>query len=109
MPGGQYIDLTLNPERFTGYAGDGAHDIWRAIYQENCFGLSETSIAAAKSGRGRSHAPEGFGLAAGMMHERKHGLAPAEMCEEKKLYYRLISGELLWIYDVIPLPTLNQV
>lgn len=25
--------------------------------------------------------------------ERVHGFAPAEMCEEKKLYYRLISGE----------------
>ncbi|XP_066137704.1 ero1-like protein [Euwallacea fornicatus] len=33
----EYVDLLLNPERFTGYAGDSAHRIWRTIYLENCF------------------------------------------------------------------------
>lgn len=32
-----YVDLLLNPERFTGYSGDSAHRIWNSIYQENCF------------------------------------------------------------------------
>ena len=32
-----YVDLTINPERFTGYSGEAAHRIWRAIYEENCF------------------------------------------------------------------------
>ena len=32
-----YVDLTLNPERFTGYSGHSAERIWRTIYQENCF------------------------------------------------------------------------
>ncbi|RWS24313.1 ERO1-like protein [Leptotrombidium deliense] len=31
---GQYFDLSLNPERFT---GESAHRIWRSIYEENCF------------------------------------------------------------------------
>ena len=33
----QYVDLTLNPERYTGYSGPSAHRIWNAIYEENCF------------------------------------------------------------------------
>lgn len=33
----QYVDLLLNPERYTGYIGDSAHRVWRSIYQENCF------------------------------------------------------------------------
>lgn len=33
----QYVDLLVNPERFTGYSGESAHRIWRAIYEENCF------------------------------------------------------------------------
>lgn len=35
--GAEYVDLLLNPERFTGYAGESAHRIWRTIYLENCF------------------------------------------------------------------------
>lgn len=103
-PEGQYIDLTLNPERFTGYAGDSAHDVWRAIYKENCFGLSEAALEAArnpKSSPARSVAP-GLGGGAGFGLDRlsegygtemiKHPFAPEDMCEEKKLYYRLVSG-----------------
>lgn len=36
-PDSQYVDLLLNPERFTGYTGEPAHRVWRAIYDENCF------------------------------------------------------------------------
>jgi len=32
-----WVDLLLNPERFTGYEGKSAHLIWSSIYQENCF------------------------------------------------------------------------
>ena len=32
-----YVDLSLNPERYTGYAGPSADRIWKAIYRENCF------------------------------------------------------------------------
>lgn len=37
IEGAEYVDLLLNPERFTGYAGDSAHRIWKTIYLENCF------------------------------------------------------------------------
>jgi len=36
----EYVDLRLNPERYTGYIGKSAHRVWRAIYEENCFGYS---------------------------------------------------------------------
>ena len=32
-----YVDLLLNPERFTGYSGASAHRLWNSIYKENCF------------------------------------------------------------------------
>lgn len=33
----EYVDLLLNPERYTGYKGKSAHKIWHSIYMENCF------------------------------------------------------------------------
>lgn len=33
----QYVDLLLNPERYTGYRGHSALRVWDAIYKENCF------------------------------------------------------------------------
>jgi ERO1-like protein alpha len=32
-----YVNLLMNPETRTGYSGEEATRIWRAIYQENCF------------------------------------------------------------------------
>uniref|UniRef100_A0A8C5APU1 ERO1-like protein alpha n=1 Tax=Gadus morhua TaxID=8049 RepID=A0A8C5APU1_GADMO len=34
-PDAQYVDLLLNPERFTGYKGPAAWQIWNSIYEEN--------------------------------------------------------------------------
>lgn len=36
-PDSQYVDLLINPERYTGYSGESAHKVWRTIYEENCF------------------------------------------------------------------------
>uniref|UniRef100_A0A803LJ16 Uncharacterized protein n=1 Tax=Chenopodium quinoa TaxID=63459 RepID=A0A803LJ16_CHEQI len=52
-----YVNLLLNPERYTGYTGPSARRIWDAIYSENC--------------------PR---------------YASGEMCQEKKVLYKLISG-----------------
>ncbi|KAG6385262.1 hypothetical protein SASPL_154093 [Salvia splendens] len=32
-----YVDLQLNPERYTGYSGPSARRIWDATYVENCY------------------------------------------------------------------------
>lgn len=83
---GDYFDLSLVPERFTGYSGLSAHNVWRSIYEENCFGLSELNLMGRKS------------LAAVSLPEsmsevfRDGGIEPDEQCLEKRVYYKVISG-----------------
>lgn len=91
-PDGQYIDLSINPERFTGYAGDSSHNVWKAIYQENCFGLSEAGLQPAQGQQvSRFSAAPGFSaLSEGLGTEMVS--AGGDACEEKKIYYRIISG-----------------
>ncbi|XP_041958634.1 LOW QUALITY PROTEIN: ERO1-like protein beta [Alosa sapidissima] len=36
-PESEYVDLMLNPERYTGYKGPSAWRVWNSIYEENCF------------------------------------------------------------------------
>ena len=38
---GSYINLLENPEGYTGYSGESARRVWRAIQEENCFGDHE--------------------------------------------------------------------
>ncbi|XP_070161786.1 ero1-like protein isoform X2 [Polyergus mexicanus] len=65
---GEYVDLLLNPERYTGYKGVSARRIWRSIYMENCFRPENSPhifIQSSKINR---------------------------MCLEKRVFYRVISG-----------------
>uniref|UniRef100_A0A672QER7 ERO1-like protein alpha n=1 Tax=Sinocyclocheilus grahami TaxID=75366 RepID=A0A672QER7_SINGR len=66
-PESQYVDLLLNPERFTGYKGPEAWRIWNSIYEENCFNLFLIK------GQGFYCWLEG-------------------LCVEKRAFFRLISG-----------------
>eukprot|EP00123_Amoebidium_parasiticum_P012284 comp21250_c1_seq1/m.28952 comp21250_c1_seq1/g.28952 ORF comp21250_c1_seq1/g.28952 comp21250_c1_seq1/m.28952 type:complete len:481 (-) comp21250_c1_seq1:214-1656(-) len=68
----QWYNLTANPERFTGYIGDSAAQVWRLIYTENCF-----------------------------LPENKDGKSPFELLKhdsiqtmpiEKRTFFRIISG-----------------
>jgi len=36
-PEAAYYDLIRNPERFTGYTGPSAVNVWKLIYDQNCF------------------------------------------------------------------------
>nr|GMD34992.1 Endoplasmic reticulum oxidoreductin-1 [Ipomoea batatas] len=63
-----YVNLLLNPERYTGYTGPSARRIWDAVRD----GPSEIN----------SILPE-FNLVYN---------APGEICQEKKVLYKLISG-----------------
>ncbi|KZT08353.1 endoplasmic oxidoreductin [Laetiporus sulphureus 93-53] len=86
MTEGEYVDLTLNPERFTGYIGPSAHRVWSSIYSENCFGLSEVNLH------------ESTNPAAVSLPEHKADALPAEgvesprECLEQRVYYKIISG-----------------
>lgn len=68
-----YVDLVENPERFTGYGGTQSFDVWKAIYQENCFPETTVNTAFASG--------DSFNLT-----------STTEVCTEKQIFYRLISG-----------------
>ncbi|XP_062862941.1 ERO1-like protein alpha isoform X2 [Trichomycterus rosablanca] len=80
-PDAQYVDLLLNPERYTGYKGPEAWQIWNSIYEENCFKPYSVKrplnplVSSAGDGEGR-----GF-------YRWLEGL-----CVEKRAFYRLVSG-----------------
>lgn len=65
---GEYVDLLLNPERYTGYKGASAHRIWRSIYMENCFRPENSPHIFIQSSKING------------------------MCLEKRVFYRVISG-----------------
>ncbi|KAF2883801.1 hypothetical protein ILUMI_22387 [Ignelater luminosus] len=64
----EYVDLLLNPERYTGYRGKSAHRIWHSIYMENCFRPQNSYSSYIHS-------------------DLLNG-----MCLEKRAFYRAISG-----------------
>ncbi|CDO93725.1 unnamed protein product [Kluyveromyces dobzhanskii CBS 2104] len=42
------VDLSANPERFTGYGGEQSSQIWSSIYRENCFSQDGENQCLAK-------------------------------------------------------------
>uniref|UniRef100_A0ACB8G6A2 ERO1-like protein alpha n=1 Tax=Sphaerodactylus townsendi TaxID=933632 RepID=A0ACB8G6A2_9SAUR len=76
-PEAEYVDLLLNPERYTGYKGPDAWNIWNSIYEENCFKPQSIKrpLNPLASGRGN------------MFYSWLEGL-----CVEKRAFYKLISG-----------------
>ncbi|KAH6575125.1 hypothetical protein BASA61_006325 [Batrachochytrium salamandrivorans] len=70
--GGSYVDLVRNPERFTGYSGESAERIWSAIYRENCF------HGSTLHGQGSLANP--------------FETSSDDMCTEKRVFYKMISG-----------------
>lgn len=108
---GLYVDLLQNPERFTGYAGDSSSRVWKAIYEENCFSpvpYIDASRSTSQGGSGFASLSMGKGLGAlggnlagGAWGEREKRLMGSlagprdggdEICLEKRVFYRLISG-----------------
>lgn len=69
----EYVDLTLNEERYTGYSGPSAHRIWKSIYTENCFRPDPDSR------------PNHYGVLIPSSHLQS-------MCLEKRVFYRVVSG-----------------
>jgi ERO1-like protein beta len=80
---GEYFDLNLVPERYTGYAGPPAHRVWRAIYEENCFGLSELNSIS----RSQSVAADTLGKPF-----MGYNTESDDQCLEKRVYHKIISG-----------------
>ena len=109
---GDYVSLVDNPERFTGYAGESAKQVWDAIYRENCF--SKASFPKSASLGRAQFSPRGpaanelqsvlkeRGRQQALEEHLKHspntpfvtetGLEHEDECLEKRVFYRVISG-----------------
>jgi len=109
---GDYVSLVDNPERFTGYAGPSAHQVWEAIYRENCFpkdpgeakvpmlsssspgfsGFERQAAQDLKSVMREHERHQGLVAGSGQPHmlKEEHGLE--DECLEKRTFYRVISG-----------------
>jgi hypothetical protein len=57
------VDLLKNPEQFTGYSGEPATKIWKAIYEENCFESKTEALSLSW-----------------------------KKCTERKVFYKIVSG-----------------
>ncbi|KAG6012750.1 endoplasmic oxidoreductin-1, partial [Claviceps pusilla] len=107
---GDYVSLLRNPERFTGYAGQGAQQVWDAVYRENCFqkssfphsanlGMSPNYNPAAQDFK---HVMTAAGRQAQLQLQRAHepnvpfvartGYEVDDECLEKRVFYRVMSG-----------------
>ncbi|KAK6611976.1 Endoplasmic reticulum oxidoreductin-1 [Botrytis cinerea] len=126
---GDYVSLVDNPERFTGYAGEGTKQVWDAIYRENCF--SKSSFPHSES---LGHSPFSLQEPAAnelksvlKQHGRQHileeqrehfpnlpfvaetGLELEDECLEKRVFYRVISGMHTSISTHLCYEYLNQI
>lgn len=109
-PESAWVDLIDNPEGFTGYAGTSAHRVWRAIYEENCFGVARAVGASMASSAGAAYdkqvksarlgdpgsasaAAEALSsLLAGQSTPLDTSSSESEQCLEKRVFYKIISG-----------------
>lgn len=108
---GDYVSLLQNPERFTGYAGEGAQQVWNAIYRENCFqkssfphhaALGHSTPAAGPAALDFKQVMEAAGRQQLLEQSREQspntpfvantGLEAEDECIEKRVFYRVVSG-----------------
>lgn len=106
---GDYVSLVHNPERFTGYAGEGAKMVWDAIYRENCFQRSSFphSASLGTSPMAKGPAAQDFRNvlqdANRQQIVQQHSQNPSTTfaqtglelegeCLEKRVFYRVVSG-----------------
>ncbi|XP_012515610.1 PREDICTED: ERO1-like protein beta [Propithecus coquereli] len=80
-PAAQYVDLLLNPERYTGYKGTSAWRVWNSIYEENCFKPRSVyrPLNPLAPSRGEDNGESFYTWLEGL-------------CLEKRVFYKLISG-----------------
>ncbi|OBZ68243.1 Endoplasmic reticulum oxidoreductin-1 [Grifola frondosa] len=88
MTEGDYVDLTMNPERFTGYVGPSAHRVWSSIYEENCFGMSEVNLLSGEAPNPAPATPPDS-LTGALKADSAEN---TRECLERRVYYKIISG-----------------
>ncbi len=92
---GDYVSLVNNTERYTGYAGDGARQVWDAIYKENCFTPQPPKHASLKTKPLQAAASlKTIFQEYGRQHvDNSDDLYPLDdECLEQRAFYRIVSG-----------------
>ena len=92
---GDYVSLLDNPEKFTGYAGEGPHMVWDAIYKENCF--SKPPPPEVPETNSSMIGPKTFKAANDLRSIMQASANARELllddsCLEKRVFHRVISG-----------------
>ena len=87
---GDYVSLVDNPEKFTGYSGESAHQVWDAIYRENCFTSPSAAPPAAQATR-NAQASSDLRLILAANSDATDN-AVDDTCIEKRVFHRIISG-----------------
>ena len=113
---GDYVSLVDNPERFTGYGGTGARQVWDAIYRENCFSNEISAPAAVSPLPSRLQAVSDI-RSVMSDYSRQQAIAAdsydsltlvEDECLEKRVFHRVISGMHASISTHICWDYLNQ-
>ena len=100
---GDYVSLVDNPERFTGYVGESAQQVWNAIYAENCFSRAPPSPPSSNGNRAARIRAASDLRSVIQDHNRQQVLAnhpppgtplvsEDDECLEARVFYRIISG-----------------
>lgn len=97
---GVYVDLIKNPERFTGYAGQSAARVWKTIYEENCFDIprklsKDINLDISSRKIPFISPPKDPNDLAGYVQALNKSwnlFKLDDICMEKRVFYRLISG-----------------
>lgn len=105
---GDYVSLTQNPERYTGYAGDSSRMVWDAIYSHNCFKKSSFPHSAGLGTSPAAKGPAEQDFKAVLQEAGRQqllgaqpsqakipsgtGLEFEDECLEKRVFYRVVSG-----------------
>jgi ERO1-like protein beta len=119
---GDYVSLVENPERFTGYIGPGANQVWEAIYRENCFSKASFPKSASLGtnqifGSAQPAANDlKWVLQGGPKNQPNIVNAPSaetgfeneDECLEKRVFYRVVSGMHASISAHLCWDSLNQ-
>ncbi len=117
---GDYVSLVDNPEKFTGYGGPGARQVWDAIYRENCFSKKPSPKRAPLDGSitfgtfGSQASSDLRAVLRQRQRQEKNASAATvdvefdDECLEKRVFYRVISGMHASISSHVCWDYLNQ-
>lgn len=92
---GDYVSLVHNTERYTGYSGMGARQVWDSIYKENCFSTKGPQLATLKSKplQAAQSLRDIFQEYGRQNVDSKDDLYPLDdECLEQRAFYRIVSG-----------------